>query len=146
VKNCALGSESGQRRVYDLVLRVRTTTEPKSWLTAFAAELVEGPSNASKKGCLQESLLTYTHPHVLVIDEVGYLAYGPDAANVLFHVVNDRQPRKRPMIFTTNKPLSGSASGEGCCTTRTWRPPSCIEFWNVDTSSTLTDPLAARVI
>jgi DNA replication protein DnaC len=51
-------------------------------------------------------LATYTHPHVLVIDEVGYLTYGPDAANVLFHVVNDRHLKKRPMIFTTNKPLS----------------------------------------
>jgi hypothetical protein len=29
-----------------------------------------------------------------------------DAANVLFHVVNDRHRRKRPMIFTTNKPLN----------------------------------------
>ena len=71
-----------------------------------AAELVEDLSNASKKGRLQESLLTYTHPHVLLVDEVGYLTYGPDAANVLFHVVNDRHLRKRPMIFTTNKPLS----------------------------------------
>jgi DNA replication protein DnaC len=74
-------------------------------LCTTAAELVEELSNASKKGCLQESLLTYTHPHVLVVDELGYLAYGVDAANVLFHVVNDRHLRKRPMIFTTNKPL-----------------------------------------
>ena len=43
---------------------------------------------------------------MLVIDEVGYLTYGPDAANVLFHVVNDRHLKKRPMIFTTNKPLN----------------------------------------
>jgi hypothetical protein len=41
-----------------------------------------------------------------VIDEVGYLSYGPDAANVLFHVVNERYLHQRPMIFTTNKPLS----------------------------------------
>jgi DNA replication protein DnaC len=75
-------------------------------LCTTAAELVEDLSNASKKGCLQESLLTYTHPHVLIVDEVGYLTYGPDAANVLFHVVNNRHLRKRPMIFTTNKPLS----------------------------------------
>jgi DNA replication protein DnaC len=75
-------------------------------LCTTAAELVEELSNASKKGRLQESLLTYTRPHVLVVDEVGYLTYGPDAANVLFHVVNDRHLRKRPMIFTTNKPLS----------------------------------------
>jgi DNA replication protein DnaC len=75
-------------------------------LCTTAAELVEELSNASKKGCLRESLLTYTHPHVLIVDEVGYLTYGPDAANVLFHVVNDRHLRKRPMIFTTNKSLS----------------------------------------
>src|SRR5438874_1276074 len=75
-------------------------------LFATAAELIEDLSNASKRGNLQESLTTYTHPHVLVIDEVGYLTYGPDAANVLFHVVNDRHLRKRPMIFTTNKQLN----------------------------------------
>src|SRR5712664_902529 len=75
-------------------------------LFTTAAELIEDLSNASKRGHLQESLATYTHPHVLVIDEVGYLTYGPDAANVLFHVVNDRHLKKRPMIFTTNKPLT----------------------------------------
>jgi len=75
-----------------------------------AAELVEDLSNASKKGRLQESLLTYTHPHVLLVDEVGYLTYGPDAANVLFHVVNDRHLRKRPMIFTT---ISAQRVGKG---------------------------------
>jgi DNA replication protein DnaC len=75
-------------------------------LCTTAAELIEDLSNASAKGLLQPSLSTYTRPHVLVIDEIGYLSYGPDAANVLFHVVNDRHLRKRPMIFTTNKPLS----------------------------------------
>ena len=75
-------------------------------LCTTAAELVEDLSNASQQGRLQESLLTYTRPHVLLVDEVGYLTYGQDAANVLFHVVNDRHLRKRPMLFTTNKPLS----------------------------------------
>jgi DNA replication protein DnaC len=75
-------------------------------LCTTAAELIEDLSNASKRGQLQDALLTYTHPHVLVVDELGYLTYGADAANVLFHVVNDRHLKKRPMIFTTNKPLS----------------------------------------
>src|SRR5215469_603363 len=75
-------------------------------LCTTAAELIEHLSNASKRGQLQEALLTYTHPHVLICDELGYLTYGADAANVLFHVVNHRHLRKRPMIFTTNKPLS----------------------------------------
>jgi DNA replication protein DnaC len=74
-------------------------------LCVTAAELIEELSNASKRGQMQEALLTYTRPHVLVIDEIGYLSYGPDAANVLFHVVNHRHLKKRPMIFTTNKPL-----------------------------------------
>jgi DNA replication protein DnaC len=75
-------------------------------LFTTAAELIEDLSNAGKKGRLQESLATYTHPHVLVVDEVGYLTYAEDAANVLFHVVNNRHLRKRPIIFTTNKPLN----------------------------------------
>jgi DNA replication protein DnaC len=74
-------------------------------LFTTAAELIEDLSNASQKGKLHQSLATYTHPHVLIVDEVGYLAYGLDAANVLFHVVNIRHLKKRPMIFTTNKPL-----------------------------------------
>jgi hypothetical protein len=36
----------------------------------------------------------------------GYLTYGTDAANMLFHVVNDRHRRRWAMLFTTNKPLS----------------------------------------
>ena len=74
-------------------------------LFTTAAGLIEDLSNASQKGYLHQSLATYTHPHVLIVDEVGYLIYGPDAANVLFHVVNVRHLKKRPMIFTTNKPL-----------------------------------------
>jgi hypothetical protein len=72
----------------------------------FSRSHIEDLSNASRKGQLQQALLTYTRPHVLVIDEVGYLTYGQDAANVLFHVVNHRHLKKRPMIFTTNKPPS----------------------------------------
>jgi DNA replication protein DnaC len=75
-------------------------------LCVNAAELIENLSNASQKGQLQQALFTYTHPHTLIIDEIGYLAHGQDAANVLFHVVNDRYLKKRPTIFTTNKPLS----------------------------------------
>jgi DNA replication protein DnaC len=68
-----------------------------------AAHLIEDLSNASRRGELHNALESYTHPHVLIVDEVGYLTYGPDAANVLYHVVNDRHLKKRPMVFTTNK-------------------------------------------
>ena len=68
-----------------------------------AAALIEELSAASRQGKLQAVLTGYLHPHVLVVDEVGYLSYGPDAANVLFHVVNERHLRGRSMLFTTNK-------------------------------------------
>ena len=68
------------------------------------AELIDDLSFASRENRLREALLRYTRPHVLVVDEVGYLAYGDDAANVLFHVVNERHIKKRAMVFTTNKP------------------------------------------
>src|SRR3989441_5161684 len=71
-----------------------------------ATALIDELSTATRKGRLRHVLPAYTHPHVLVIDEVGYLTYGPDAANVLFHVVNERYLHHRPMLFTTNKPLS----------------------------------------
>ncbi len=71
-----------------------------------AAELIDDLSGAFRAGRLAETLTTYTHPALLVVDEVGYLTYGTDAANMLFHVVNDRHKRRRAMIFTTNKPLT----------------------------------------
>lgn len=72
-------------------------------LFTTAAELIEHLSAASRLGKMRETIAEYLRPHVLVVDEVGYLAYGDDAANVLYHVVNDRHIRRRSMLFTTNK-------------------------------------------
>jgi DNA replication protein DnaC len=69
------------------------------------ATLIDDLSAAFRAGQLAEALQAYTHPSVLVVDEVGYLTYGTDAANMLFHVVNERHRRHRSMIFTTNKAL-----------------------------------------
>lgn len=74
-------------------------------LFTTAAALIEDLSNASRHGKLNAALTRYIQPNVLICDEVGYLSYGPDAANVLFHVVNERHLKARPMLFTTNKPL-----------------------------------------
>lgn len=70
-----------------------------------AAALIEELSQQSHNGHLREALADYIRPDVLVVDEVGYLTYGQDAANVLFHLVNERHLRRRAMLFTTNKPL-----------------------------------------
>lgn len=54
---------------------------------------------------LNIALKSYVQPHVLVIDEMGYLGYGPGAADVLFQVVDQRYLKGKPILFTTNKPL-----------------------------------------
>jgi DNA replication protein DnaC len=73
-------------------------------LFTTAAELIDELSAAGREGKMRDALGRFIRPHVLVVDEVGYLGYGDDAANVLYHVVNDRHIRRRSMIFTTNKP------------------------------------------
>ena len=71
-----------------------------------AAELIDELSHSFRTDRLADALPAYTHPDLLIVDEVGYLTYGADAANMLFHVVNERHRRRRAMIFTTNKPVT----------------------------------------
>jgi DNA replication protein DnaC len=71
-----------------------------------ADQLIGDLSNAAAQGQLEKALEPFIHPHVLVIDELGYQSYAPDAANVLYRVVNDRYLKNKPMIVTTNKPLA----------------------------------------
>lgn len=71
-----------------------------------ADQLIGDLSAAATEARLEEALEPFIHPHVLVIDELGYQSYAPDAANVLYRVVNDRYLKGRPMIVTTNKPLA----------------------------------------
>ena len=49
-----------------------------------ADALIGELSRAAAKGRLETALLPFLHPHVLVIDELGYLSHAPDAANVPF--------------------------------------------------------------
>jgi DNA replication protein DnaC len=71
-----------------------------------ADELVGELSLAARQGQLEEALEPYVHPHVLVIDVLGYQSYAADAASVLFRVVSIRHLKRRPILVTTNKPLA----------------------------------------
>lgn len=58
---------------------------------------------AQQAGALDEAMAQYVDPHVLVIDELGYLTYGSDAANFLFQVVDQRYLARRPVLIALNK-------------------------------------------
>ena len=77
-----------------------------SALFVTAAQLIDELSCAFRTGNFNAAIARYTSPELLVVDELGYLTYSTDAANMLFHVVNHRHHRHRSMIFTTNKPLA----------------------------------------
>lgn len=67
-------------------------------------DLIQQLSEARKDGRWTATLNRYLEPHVLVIDEVGYLGYGPEAASVLFPVIDQRYLKgNRPVLLTTNK-------------------------------------------
>lgn len=70
-----------------------------------ATDLIDDLAAAARDGRLRDATATYLEPDVLIIDEVGYLQHADSAANVLYGVIDGRCHRKRPMIFTTNKPL-----------------------------------------
>jgi DNA replication protein DnaC len=103
-RNAILLGKSGRGKTHLAVaIAYRAIQNGFTALFRTAAALIEELSVATSKGKLREALTAYLQPHVLVVDEVGYLTYGPDAANVLFHVVNERHQRRRPILFTTNK-------------------------------------------
>lgn len=52
---------------------------------------------------LHRTFRRYTSPAVLVVDELGYVAYANRHADVLFEVVNRRYESGRPVVVTTNR-------------------------------------------
>ncbi len=67
--------------------------------STMLTELAQQDGTAS----LQRALRRYTSPGVLVVDELGYVAYGNRHADVLFEVVNRRYESGRPLVVTTNR-------------------------------------------
>ena len=53
----------------------------------------------------------YLHPHVLIIDEFGYLSHAADAANVLYRVINERYLAAPPDLAHHEQ----TAGGAGRC-------------------------------
>jgi DNA replication protein DnaC len=70
-----------------------------------AAHLIDDLTIAAAGGQLQAKAEPLIAAKVLVIDELGYLPHAQDAANVLYTIIDARYLRRRPTVFTTNKPL-----------------------------------------
>jgi DNA replication protein DnaC len=54
---------------------------------------------------LRRRIKYYAQPHLLVIDEVGYLSYSNRHADLLFEIIS-RRYQEKSIVITTNKPFS----------------------------------------
>lgn len=70
-----------------------------------ASELLLDLRKQDTARALERRLRHYARPHVLVIDEIGYLSYDNVAADLLFQIVTRRYER-RPIILTSNLAFS----------------------------------------
>jgi DNA replication protein DnaC len=76
-----------------------------------ADALIGRLSHAAANGRLENALEPLVHPHVLVMDELGYLSHATDAANVLYRVVNERYLKTPPDAADDEQ----AAGGAGRC-------------------------------
>jgi DNA replication protein DnaC len=72
-----------------------------SALFITASDLLLDLSGRDTARALERRLRAYTRPHVLAIDEIGYLAYDSHAADLLFQIVS-RRYEHRSIVVTTN--------------------------------------------
>jgi DNA replication protein DnaC len=73
-------------------------------LFATAADWVSVLATAHHAGKLQAELVRLGRYPLLVIDEVGYIPFEPEAANLFFQLVSSRYERAS-LIVTSNKPF-----------------------------------------
>ena len=76
--------------------RVRFTT-----LSAMALDLL----TAEHTGTLKKLMTEYTHPALLIIDEVGYVVLRENESNLVFQILSRRYEARRSTAVTTNKPF-----------------------------------------
>lgn len=71
-----------------------------------ASQMLNQLAAEDSASALERRLRRLCRPRVLIVDEVGYLAYGPRHADLLFEVVSRRYAVKKPILITTNKPFA----------------------------------------
>ena len=91
-----------------------TSNKPFSaWGEIFGDEVTEGDrqavsrllGEAKRRGDLEAELRRLGFVPLIVVDEVGYIPFDPEAANLMFSLVSARYERAS-LIVTSNKPFS----------------------------------------
>jgi DNA replication protein DnaC len=88
-----------------IALGIRACLAGHRVLFATATEWVARLGDAQRQGHLAEELKRLERYPLLLVDEVGYIPFDPQAANLMFMLVSSRYERAS-MIVTSNKPFS----------------------------------------
>jgi DNA replication protein DnaC len=88
-----------------IALSIRACLQGQRVAFRTATEWVALLADSQRQGRLEEELRRLERVPLLVVDEVGYIPFDPDAANLMFMLVSRRYERAS-MIVTSNKPFS----------------------------------------
>lgn len=97
-----------------------------------AMTLVATLAKARAEGRLEEKLTHFAKPKLLIVDELGYLPFEPDAAHLFFQLVS-RRCERGALLVTSNRAIGerggvfgdevvATRSSAGCSTTATSSP------------------------
>jgi DNA replication protein DnaC len=89
-----------------IALSIRACLAGQRVAFATATEWVARLGDAKRQGNLEAELRRLGFIPLVVVDEVGYIPFDPEAANLMFSLVSARYERAS-MIVTSNKPFSG---------------------------------------
>jgi DNA replication protein DnaC len=95
-------------------LSIRACQAGHRVLFATAAEWVDRLAEAHTTGRLQAELTRLGRYPLIVIDEVGYIPFESEAANLFFQLVSSRYERAS-VIVTSNKPFGKAHRFERTC-------------------------------
>jgi DNA replication protein DnaC len=101
----ALGPPGTGKTHLSIAIGIRACLAGHRVLFATATEWVARLGDAQRAGRLEDELARLGRYPVLIVDEVGYIPFDPQAANLMFRLVASRYERAS-MIVSSNKAFS----------------------------------------
>lgn len=103
-----LGPPGTGKTHLSIALSVQAARRGYRVLFATAQEWVQRLTKAKKQGRLEEELERLSRYPLLIVDEVGYIPFDPEAASLIFSLVSSRYERSS-LIVSSNKTFSSWA-------------------------------------
>lgn len=88
-----------------IALSVRACLSGQRVMFLTATQWVARLADSKRQGTLEAEIKRLSSVPLLVVDEVGYIPFDPEAASLMFELVSARY-EKASMIVTSNKPFS----------------------------------------